>query len=79
MKPMEFSFHAQAGFVETKDRQGAPHHFPLMRLSVAITSNDHRQFRHYAELIETVTSLKSYAKSQKDRDKSLVIADRRET
>ena len=53
----------RAGYIETRDRRGALNRFPIMTLSIAIVSNDHRQLTNYAQVGETAAELKRYAKS----------------
>ena len=51
------------GYIETSDRQGNFNRFPLMSLSVAIVSNQHRELTNYAQIGQIAAELKRYAKS----------------
>ena len=62
------------GYISTSNRNGDKQNFPLMTLSVAIASNDEKNITHYAQLIDILTEMKSYAKKQKG---SVWIKDRR--
>jgi diguanylate cyclase (GGDEF)-like protein len=64
----------EAGFIATKDRQGIMRRFPLVSISIAVTSNQNRQFENIGEIIRTVTELKKLAKQKKG---SCVVYDKR--
>jgi diguanylate cyclase (GGDEF)-like protein len=51
------------GYIETRDRRGALQRFPIMSISIAIVSNEQRQFDNYAQIGEAAAELKRYAKS----------------
>jgi len=51
------------GYLETRDRRGTLNRFPIMTLSVAIVSNEQREFSNYAQVGEAAAELKRYAKS----------------
>ncbi|MHB8356397.1 MAG: GGDEF domain-containing protein, partial [Vulcanimicrobiaceae bacterium] len=53
----------QQGFIETRDRRGTLNRFPIMSLSIAIVTNEQRDFESYAEIGEAAAELKRYAKS----------------
>ena len=53
----------QQGFIETRDRRGTLNRFPIMSLSIAIVTNEQRDFGSYAEIGEAAAELKRYAKS----------------
>ncbi len=55
------------GYIESVSRDGKKQIFPLMSVSVGITSNQFRYFSHFSEMAETASNIKSYAKKQKDR------------
>jgi len=67
----------ERGFIQTKNRQGEEHKFPLLSLSAAIISSATRRLVHYARLVEIVSELKRFVKSQPHEGKSLVMWDRR--
>ena len=48
--------------------------FPLVSISIAVTSNQNRQFENIGEIIRTVTELKKLAKQKKG---SCVVYDKR--
>ncbi len=52
----------EAGAIMAVDRQGNPRSFPLVSLSIGITSNKNRSFSHYGEVTEAVSEMKRYAK-----------------
>lgn len=51
------------GYIETRDRRGTLNRFPIMSLSIAIISNEHRPLENYAQIGEAAAELKRYAKS----------------
>jgi diguanylate cyclase (GGDEF)-like protein len=51
------------GYIETRDRRGTLNRFPIMSLSVAIVSNEHRALENYAQIGEAAAELKRFAKS----------------
>ncbi|MCS7215540.1 MAG: GGDEF domain-containing protein [Thermodesulfovibrio sp.] len=55
------------GYIESIDREGKIHHFPIMSVSVGITSNRYRIFHHFSEMAEVASTMKSVAKKQKDK------------
>lgn len=65
------------GFIESLDREGKSKIFPLMRLSIAIVTNEKRTLSHYAKIIDIAFEIKKYLKSFKDRKGSLFLKDRR--
>jgi GGDEF domain-containing protein len=64
----------RAGYYFGKDRRGQLHRVPLMTLSIGIVTNQHRRFRHPAQVSELATEMKSYAKTQPG---SVFVVDRR--
>ncbi len=50
------------GYIEAKDRQGQIRHFPLVSISIGITTNVNRPFTHYGEITELASEMKSLAK-----------------
>jgi diguanylate cyclase (GGDEF)-like protein len=64
----------QAGYIATKDRQGVRRKFPFVSISIAVTSNQNRVFANVAEIVDTVTELKKFAKQKKG---SCVVYDKR--
>ncbi|MEJ5227845.1 diguanylate cyclase [Thermodesulfovibrio sp.] len=55
------------GQIESINREGIKQTFPIMTVSVGITSNQHRNFTHFSEMAETASIMKSFAKKQKDK------------
>ncbi len=53
------------GFIESIDREGKIHFYPIITLSVGITSNSQRIFYHFSEMAEVASVMKSVAKKQK--------------
>ncbi len=64
----------RAGYFFGKDRRGHLHRVPLMTLSIGIVTNEHRRFGHPAEVSETATEMKMYAKTLPG---SVYVVDRR--
>lgn len=62
------------GYVVTKNRAGQLCKVPIMSISAGIATNENAKFTHIAQIIQTVTELKSYAKTI---GKSIYIIDRR--
>ncbi len=63
-----------AGHIATKDRQGVMRIFPFVSISIAVTTNQKRQFENMGEIVKTVTELKKFAKQKKG---SCVVYDKR--
>jgi GGDEF domain-containing protein len=55
----------EAGGIVGIDRQGNPRSFPLISLSIGITSNRNHPFSHFGEVTEAVSEMKQYAKQTK--------------
>ncbi|MCX7723820.1 MAG: diguanylate cyclase [Thermodesulfovibrio sp.] len=55
------------GYIESIDREGKTHFYPIMTVSVGITSNLYRVFTHFSEMAEVASVMKSVAKKQKDK------------
>jgi diguanylate cyclase (GGDEF)-like protein len=55
----------EAGGIVAADRQGNPRSFPLISLSIGITSNRNRPFSHFGEVTEAVSEMKHFAKRTK--------------
>ena len=52
----------ERGYVETQDRQGNTKQFPLVSLSIGISSNRLMSFTHYGEVTEVASEMKGQAK-----------------
>jgi diguanylate cyclase (GGDEF)-like protein len=52
----------EKGYVETQDRQGNTQQFPLVALSIGISSNRLTSFTHYGEVTEVASEMKGQAK-----------------
>jgi diguanylate cyclase (GGDEF)-like protein len=52
----------EQGFISSIDRQGVPRDFPIIALSIGITSNRTRKFLHYGQMTEAVSEMKHFAK-----------------
>ena len=63
-------------YIITKDRRDIVRAFPLMSVSVAVVTNEKREFNHYGEIVDIVTELKRFAKSKKSNS-SIFVRDRR--
>ncbi|MCS7203454.1 MAG: GGDEF domain-containing protein [Thermodesulfovibrio sp.] len=55
------------GYIESVSREGKILHFPIMTLSVGITSTKNRKFRHFSEMAEVASTMKTFAKKQKEK------------
>jgi diguanylate cyclase (GGDEF)-like protein len=55
----------EAGSIVSTDRQGHRKPFPLMTISIGVTSNRYRPFSHYGEITEAVSEMKRFAKRTK--------------
>lgn len=55
------------GFIESINRKGERQIFPIMSVSVGITSNKFRKFKHFSEMSEVASEMKAIAKIQKTR------------
>jgi diguanylate cyclase (GGDEF)-like protein len=53
------------GTIEATDRHGHRRTFPVMALSIGITSNEYRPFTHFGEISTVATELKQFAKKEK--------------
>lgn len=52
----------RAGHITSLDRQGHPHHFPLVTVQVGIVTNEGRRFRHHSEISEVGCEIKRFLK-----------------
>lgn len=55
------------GYIESVSRTGEKQVYPIMTVSVGITSNQYRTFKHFSEMAESASAMKSVAKKQIDR------------
>ena len=55
----------ERGFILSQNRQGDKISFPIMTISIGITSNRFINFSHYGEIAEAATRMKNYAKKFK--------------
>jgi diguanylate cyclase (GGDEF)-like protein len=62
------------GYVDVETRQGGVGRAPLMSLTIAVVTTDGQCFTHYAGLIDVITQLKRYGKTQQG---SIVVRNRR--
>jgi len=53
----------RAGFISSVNRRGQITQYPIMTLSIAVVSNEHRELRNYLEVGEVAAELKKKAKS----------------
>ncbi|MBI5209804.1 MAG: response regulator [Elusimicrobia bacterium] len=65
------------GFIETSDRFGATHRFPLMTLTMAVVTSEGRLFQGYEEIVQAAAGLKRYFKNRPANGKSQFVFDRR--
>lgn len=62
------------GYIIVKNRAGKVNAIPMLTISIGVATNKKRLFTHVAEIIQTATELKNYAKSFQ---KSIYTTDRR--
>jgi len=55
--------HLKSGYIVTADRQGNVVRFPIMSISIAVVSNEFRNFESHIEVAEIAAELKGKAKS----------------
>lgn len=76
-----FQFYKQEdldrGHLSAKDRLGHERKFPLMTLSIAITATGLRRLDHYGRVVDIVTEIKKFLKSQPREKGSRFLVDRR--
>lgn len=65
----------QRNCIITFNRRGRKEGFPLMSLSVAVATNEHRNIKHYIQLVDILSELKKYAKKKKG---NYIARDRRQ-
>jgi diguanylate cyclase (GGDEF)-like protein len=53
------------GFIEVEDRQGNPQNFPVVAISIGISTTSTRKFTHYGEAIAVAAEMKQVAKRAK--------------
>lgn len=70
-------FHRIQKCIRTQDRQGNECSFPLMSLSIAISTNQKRKITHFGQVAGIITELKKFIKNRADQNKSAVVIDRR--
>jgi len=64
----------ERGYILGKTRQGIEMEFPIMSISIAIVTNEHRKLINHLEASEIAAELKDYAKSI---PKSVFVVDKR--
>ena len=64
------------GGIRTENREGETQEFSIMSLSLAVVTNDDREFENYLEMTEVAANVKHLAK--KDRENSCYRVDRRQ-
>ena len=64
----------ERGYILGQTRQGIEMEFPIMSISIAIVTNEHRQLTNHLEVSEIAAELKDYAKSI---PKSVFVVDKR--
>ncbi len=62
------------GYIAGKTRQGVDMKFPIITISIAIVTNEHREFTNPLEVSEVAAELKDYAKTI---PKSIFVIDKR--
>ncbi|MBI4350642.1 MAG: response regulator [Elusimicrobia bacterium] len=69
--------HRRRGYISAVSRAGKVARFPIMTLSLGISSNAQRPMRHYAEVAQTASEMKAYLKAQPNKGLSRFAFDRR--
>jgi diguanylate cyclase (GGDEF)-like protein len=54
------------GYIDSINREGEKQIYPLMTVSIGITSNRYRRFKHFSEMAEAASAMKAIAKKQKE-------------
>lgn len=67
----------ERGHIEVADRKGEVQQFPIVSISIGVTSSIGRTFAHPSQPIALATEMKSYAKKQSDGTVSNFAVDRR--
>lgn len=67
----------ERGHIVSKDRMGKVRQFPLMTLTIAISTNERRELDHYAKIVDIASEIKKHLKGLKDRTGSVFLKDRR--
>ncbi|MCK4303872.1 MAG: response regulator [Candidatus Eisenbacteria sp.] len=62
------------GFIEAHDRKGNPVRFPIMTLTVAAVTNEHKELTHMGEISQIAAELKAFGKQE---SASVVVWERR--
>lgn len=65
------------GYIEAKNRQDAVQRFPLITLSIGITTSEQRALDHYAKVVQLATEMKAFCKSRTEHRLSRFSFDRR--
>lgn len=70
----------KAGAISTVNRKGEKQVYPVMTISIAVVTNEIREFQHFAHMTDVLNEIKKYAKSiqgnvwVKDRRKDKVVS-----
>ncbi|MFA6093494.1 MAG: response regulator [Elusimicrobiota bacterium] len=67
----------EKGCIETQDRQGRMHRFPLLAVSMGIVTNERRELAHYGRVVELASEMKRFVKSRAQTAGSAFAFDRR--
>jgi diguanylate cyclase (GGDEF)-like protein len=65
------------GYIVARNRQGAEQRYPLMSLSIGITTNKNNEDAHYGQLVEVATEMKKVAKLKQAGKGSSISVDQR--
>ncbi len=70
----------ERGYIITKTRQGNVQEFPLLTISIAVVTNERRNFTHHGQISKAASELKTYikripgSKYLKDRRKDVFVS-----
>lgn len=67
----------ERGAIVARDRAGNAREYPLMSLTIAIATNEHRPLEHYARMADITAEIKKYLKGRPAGGGSIWLKDRR--
>lgn len=67
---------AEKGYIEIENRRGDMQRYPIVSISIGVSSTDRREFSHYAEVVAVAAEMKEFTKRTPG---SVWAADRRTT
>jgi diguanylate cyclase (GGDEF)-like protein len=52
------------GYIEARDRQGRLRRYPMMSVSIAVVTNNHREFHNFGEIVKVAAEMKAVVKGK---------------